>query len=70
MLSTGGLVFLSHVEERMDWEIKGMTGTEIYNTHADFSEEEAPDCKNEESAGNVPNDGTVSPNILRSRSGL
>ena len=39
--SKGGLVFLSHVEERMDWEIQGMTGTEIYNTHADFSEEEA-----------------------------
>lgn len=38
--SKGGLVFLSHVEERMDWEIEGMTGTEIYNTHADFSEEE------------------------------
>ncbi len=44
--SKGGLVFLSHVEERMDWEIEGMTGTEIYNTHADFSEEEDPHCKN------------------------
>jgi hypothetical protein len=38
--SKGGLVFLSHVEERMDWKIEGLTGTEIYNTHADFSEEE------------------------------
>jgi hypothetical protein len=35
----GGLVFLSHVEERMDWEIRGLNGTEIYNTHADFSDE-------------------------------
>ena len=24
----------------MDWEINGLTGTEIYNTHADFSEED------------------------------
>lgn len=37
--SKGGLVFLSHVEERMDWEIDGLTGTEVYNTHADFSDE-------------------------------
>jgi hypothetical protein len=35
----GGLVFLSHLEERMDWEIRGLTGTEIYNTHADFKDE-------------------------------
>jgi hypothetical protein len=34
-----GLVFLSHLEERMDWEIRGLTGTEIYNTHADFKDE-------------------------------
>jgi hypothetical protein len=34
-----GLIFLSHVEERMDWEITGLTGVEIYNTHADFKEE-------------------------------
>jgi hypothetical protein len=37
--STGGLVFLCHLEERMDWEIKGLTGNEIYNTHADFKDE-------------------------------
>jgi hypothetical protein len=37
--SRGGLVFLSHLEERMDWEIPGLTGTEIYNTHADFKDE-------------------------------
>jgi hypothetical protein len=35
----GGLVFLSHLEERMDWEIQGLTGVEIYNTHADFKDE-------------------------------
>jgi hypothetical protein len=35
----GGLVFLSHLEERMDWEIRGLTGVEIYNTHADFKDE-------------------------------
>jgi hypothetical protein len=34
-----GLVFLCHLEERMDWDIKGLTGTEIYNTHADFKDE-------------------------------
>jgi hypothetical protein len=37
--STGGLVFVCHLEERMDWEIANVTGTEIYNTHADFKEE-------------------------------
>jgi hypothetical protein len=35
----GGLLFLSHLEERMTWEIRGLTGTEIYNTHADFKDE-------------------------------
>jgi hypothetical protein len=35
----GGLMFLSHLEERMGWEIRGLTGTEIYNTHADFKDE-------------------------------
>jgi hypothetical protein len=34
-----GLTFLSHLEERMDWELKGLTGVEIYNTHADAKEE-------------------------------
>ncbi len=34
-----GLVFLSHLEERLDWEIRGLTGTEIYNLHADFKDE-------------------------------
>lgn len=34
-----GLMFLSHLEERMDWQIQGLTGVEIYNTHADFKDE-------------------------------
>jgi len=34
-----GLIFLSHLEERMDWQIRNLTGTEIYNTHADFKDE-------------------------------
>jgi hypothetical protein len=34
-----GMVFLCHLEERMDWDIAGMTGSEIYNTHADFKDE-------------------------------
>jgi hypothetical protein len=37
--STGGQIFLCHLEERMDWNIANITGTEIYNTHADFKEE-------------------------------
>jgi len=35
----GGLVFLSHLEERMDWDVRGLTGVEIYNTHADLKDE-------------------------------
>lgn len=34
-----GLTFLSHLEERMDWQIQGLTGVEIYNTHADVKNE-------------------------------
>jgi hypothetical protein len=37
----GGLIFLSHLEERMDWEIRGLTGVEIYNTHANFKEQKS-----------------------------
>jgi hypothetical protein len=37
--SQGGLIFLSHLEERMDWQVRHLTGTEIYNTHADFKDE-------------------------------
>ena len=35
----GGLMFVSHLEERMDWNVGGVTGVEIYNTHADFKDE-------------------------------
>lgn len=35
----GGMTFLSHLEERMDWALAGLTGCEIYNTHADAKEE-------------------------------
>jgi len=34
-----GMTFLSHLEERMDWQINGLTGNEIYNTHADAKDE-------------------------------
>lgn len=34
-----GLTFISHLEERMDWDIQGITGNEIYNTHADAKDE-------------------------------
>lgn len=34
-----GLSFLCHLEERMDWELAGLTGSEIYNTHADVKSE-------------------------------
>lgn len=36
---TGGIAFICHLEERMDWQVAGITGTEIYNTHADVKEE-------------------------------
>lgn len=35
----GGLMFVSHLEERMDWELRNLTGVEIYNTHADVKDE-------------------------------
>ncbi|HEV8000795.1 MAG TPA: hypothetical protein VGP63_13000 [Planctomycetaceae bacterium] len=39
VLKTHGQVFLCHLEERMDWDLKGLTGSEIYNLHADFKDE-------------------------------
>jgi hypothetical protein len=39
VVENGGLAFLCHLEERMDWNIAGLTGNEIYNTHADFKDE-------------------------------
>jgi len=34
-----GLAFVSHLEERMDWNLTNITGVEIYNTHADAKDE-------------------------------
>ena len=34
-----GMTFLCHLEERMDWSLDSLTGSEIYNTHADAKEE-------------------------------
>jgi hypothetical protein len=41
VLAADGQIYLSHLEERMDWDLKGLTGTEIYNIHADFKDEPA-----------------------------
>jgi hypothetical protein len=35
----GGLSFVSHLEERLDWNLDRLTGSEIYNTHADLMDE-------------------------------
>ncbi len=35
----GGLTFVSHLETKLDWELDRLTGSEIYNTHADLMEE-------------------------------
>jgi hypothetical protein len=37
--STGGDIFLSHVEEKLDWATGGLDGLEIYNHHTDFDDE-------------------------------
>ncbi|MCA9025174.1 MAG: PHP domain-containing protein [Planctomycetaceae bacterium] len=37
--ATGGMAFLCHLEERMDWQLDNLTGSEIYNTHADVKDE-------------------------------
>ncbi|MFO0948161.1 MAG: hypothetical protein U1D30_19945 [Planctomycetota bacterium] len=36
---TGGLIFLSHLEVRFTWSFHQMTGAEIYNSHADATDE-------------------------------
>jgi hypothetical protein len=36
----GGLSFVSHLEERLDWDLERLTGSEIYNTHADLMDEQ------------------------------
>jgi hypothetical protein len=35
----GGDIFLSHVEERADWDTSELTGIEIYNHHSDIKDE-------------------------------
>jgi hypothetical protein len=35
----GGNVFLSHVEEKLDWPVEGLDGIEIYNHHTDVKDE-------------------------------
>jgi hypothetical protein len=37
----GGNIFLSHVEERLDWPTDNLDGLEIYNHHADAKDEAA-----------------------------
>ena len=37
----GGLIFLSHIEERPDHSMAGLTGMEIYNRHADAKKDRA-----------------------------
>lgn len=37
----GGLIFLSHVEERVDHPMDGLDGMEIYNRHADATDDTA-----------------------------
>lgn len=38
---TQGLSFIAHPEEHKDWSLTGLTGMEVYNTHADFKDEAA-----------------------------
>ena len=35
----GGNIFLSHVEERLDWPLDKLDGLEIYNHHTDYKDE-------------------------------
>lgn len=37
----GGLIFLSHIEERLDHPMDGLDGMEIYNRHADAKKDKA-----------------------------
>jgi hypothetical protein len=37
--SNNGLIFIAHPEEHKDWNLRGLTGMEIYNTHADVKDE-------------------------------
>lgn len=37
--ANGGNIFLSHVEEKIDWSTTGLDGLEIYNNHTDMKDE-------------------------------
>ncbi len=37
--SASGVIFLSHVEEKLDWDTSQLDGMEIYNHHTDFVDE-------------------------------
>ncbi|HEU0172668.1 MAG TPA: histidinol phosphatase [Blastocatellia bacterium] len=37
--NAAGIIFLSHVEERLDWETDNLDGMEIYNNHTDVEDE-------------------------------
>jgi hypothetical protein len=37
----GGMIFLSHIEERKDHSVEGLTGLEIYNRHYDAKQDRA-----------------------------
>ena len=39
--ANGGLIFLSHIEDRPDHSMAGLTGMEIYNRHADARKDTA-----------------------------
>jgi hypothetical protein len=41
VIASNGLIFLSHIEERMDHPMDGLTGMEIYNRHYDAKKDMA-----------------------------
>ena len=49
----GGLIFLSHIEERPDHSMAGLTGMEIYNRHAD-AKKDPPACWRSRSSSLTP----------------
>ncbi len=40
VVTNGGVLFYAHPEQPRDWDRPELTGMEIYNTHADFRDEE------------------------------
>jgi hypothetical protein len=52
--NAGGLVFLSHVEEKLDWPADGIVGMEIYNIHTDFNDELALQAELASGLQNIP----------------